>query len=310
MEIRSYKTGDEQQILELFELSFGKKMSKEYWNWRFLNNPFQEEPLIDLMWDADKLVGHYAVSPIDMFFDGKRVKTALSMTTMTHPEYGGRGIFSQLASCLYNRLHDNGFSMVWGFPNNNSHYGFNKNLQWKNVAVQAIMNVSGGVVEKKLTSESCVEIHRFDKVHADLLQGDETVRINKGPEFLNWRYFDNPSSDYRALMTADQSGLIIYKVISSFSDPTKNEIDIMNFEFSNNLETLQNLISHIYKNERSIVKFNLWDSIFSKNQLILEKFGFRIGAPITYLGCRVFDNSAAPADFRNWEINFGYSDVF
>ena len=128
MEIKAYKLGDELKIIELFEQSFGKKMSLEYWKWRFSDNPFTSNIFIDLMWDNDLLVGHYAVSPVEMILEDKKILTALSMTTMTHPQYGGKGIFSKLAENLYKRLTEEGYTMVWGFPNNNSHYGFNKNL--------------------------------------------------------------------------------------------------------------------------------------------------------------------------------------
>lgn len=96
MEIRDYKPGDEKQILKLFEYSFGKKLPEEYWHWRFIDNP-QKQIMIKLMWDKEILAGHYAVSPIEMIVHGEKILTALSMTTMTHPDYIGKGIFTQLA---------------------------------------------------------------------------------------------------------------------------------------------------------------------------------------------------------------------
>jgi len=93
MEVKKYQPGDETKIIQLFNLCFNQEMSLEVWNWRFLNNPFTKEIFVHLMWEGEDLVGHYAVSPVNMLVNGEELKTALSMTTMTHPDYGGEGNF-------------------------------------------------------------------------------------------------------------------------------------------------------------------------------------------------------------------------
>ncbi|MXS72245.1 GNAT family N-acetyltransferase [Flavobacteriaceae bacterium W22] len=316
MEIRSYQLGDEKAILALFHLAFGKKMSEEYWNWRFANNPFSDELFIDLMWDGDKLVGHYAVSPVDMMINGKAEKTALSMTTMTHPEYGGRGIFSQLAESLYRKLSVNNYKLVWGFPNNNSHYGFNKNLSWSDIALQGMMSLNTKNFSRLINAEAKGRsINTTEEIESNLISqlnsSAKYIKINKTKEYLQWRYFDNPTADYKMIIPDDNRGIIIYKVISSFSDSTKSEIDIMDMAFDNDMSVLINLLSSVYNSEQNILQFNLWDSLFSANQIILEKAGFRVCPPVTYLGYRALSSPDQQiADYRSWDISLSYSDVF
>ena len=135
MELRNYSLGDEHQIIALFEMVFKQKMSIEQWYWRFRDNPAGKY-LIKLMWDDGILIGHYAVSPIIMNINGEEVLTAHSLPTMTHPEYGGRGIFKTLSLELYKELEETKeCKAIWGFPNNNSHSGFIKSLGWSNLAV-------------------------------------------------------------------------------------------------------------------------------------------------------------------------------
>ena len=93
MEIRPFSPGDEVHILNLFEASFGKKMSPMFWDWRYRANPFISNIMIHMMWDDEVLAGHYAVSPVQMLVEGNSQMTALSMTTMTHPAYSGRSTF-------------------------------------------------------------------------------------------------------------------------------------------------------------------------------------------------------------------------
>src|SRR5687767_1720003 len=111
-----YKAGDETAILNLFEVCFKKPLAADYWRWRFEHNPAGLK-MIMLMWDHEKLVGHYALSPVNMIIESENHLTGLSMTTMTHPDYTGKGIFQQLALELYNEQHrHNNLTMVWGFP--------------------------------------------------------------------------------------------------------------------------------------------------------------------------------------------------
>lgn len=313
MEIRGYQKGDETKILELFQLSFGKKMAEEYWEWRFSNNPFSEEYRIDLMWDGDQLVGHYAVSPIEMIVDKNVITTALSMTTMTHPNYGGKGIFSQLAESLYDKLSQDGFQMVWGFPNNNSHYGFNKNLNWKDIALQGMMSVEVKHFERSFIDNVAFDsVFKFTESESSILNAtNKKIAINKTVNYLNWRYFQNPTATYKVLKLKEKNCIIVYKVITSFTDPNKNEIDVMDLNFNNDQLTLNELISSVLNNEENILKINLWDSLFSDNQIALEKAGFRIGAPVTYLGSRNLQGSSVGEEnYKNWDISFSYSDVF
>ncbi len=144
MEVKDFQFGDEKDILSLFEITFGRFMRQDVWQWRFQNNPAGKH-YIKLMWENDKLVGHYAVSPFYMNIDSGLYQASLSMTTMTHPDYNGRGFFKILATELYKTLHEQyDIKLVMGYPNKNSHYGFIKNLQWKDLAVvhHLVLNTS------------------------------------------------------------------------------------------------------------------------------------------------------------------------
>lgn len=134
--IRDYAEGDERAIVALFEQVFGRTMgaseSSEHWRWEFARNP--TPPItVELVWDGEDLVGQYAVSPRRVWFCGAELLAALSLDTMTHPDYGRQGIFSASAEACYTRMIERGFAFVYGFPNANSIHGFEKYLRWKTV---------------------------------------------------------------------------------------------------------------------------------------------------------------------------------
>ena len=309
MEIRPYQQGDEHEILKLFQLSFGKQMTTEYWNWRFVNNPFSDTIQIQLMWEDNMLVGHYAVFPTQFLVSGELKMGALSMSTMTHPEYGGKGIFSALANSLYNQLKESGYMFVWGFPNSNSHYGFIKNLQWKDIGIVPMLSLSVRVL-KPASDTSYNLLNRFDDVVASTFKDDAPVALYKTKAYLNWRYIENSSAQYKIIQTK-QGATIVYKKIISFQDPAKFEVDILEINFLNDIQQLKFLLGAILKEEEEIIRFNIWHSLYNKNYLLLEKTGFKMTLPLTYLGGTNFDNTVGEMeDFKNWKLSMGYSDVF
>jgi len=140
--IRDYAAGDETQIVDLFERVFKKTMgpseSAAHWRWEYAENPVG--PLtIKLIWHADRLVGQYAVSPRRLWMRGEERLAALSIDTMTDPEYGRQGIFSGSAEACYTTMTERGFGFVYGFPNANSIAGFERRLSWKMVMATPVL---------------------------------------------------------------------------------------------------------------------------------------------------------------------------
>lgn len=316
MEIKRYSGGDEKNILDLFGKSFGKPMSIDFWKWRYQSNPFVKEPMIHLMWDEGQLVGHYAVSPVEMKVEGQHVLAALSMTTMTHPEYAGRGIFTALAESLYTEIKSKGVDLVWGFPNANSHYGFVKNLQWTDIGTIPFLS-------KKIADSNVSAIANYNmlttfsqQMAAALSTARHSVSISKSTEFLNWRYSSNPQFKYQILSLANSSdNFVVFKVFRSFSDPDKVDIDIMELNYSNDVNRLNELVTsiahHVKQTNNSVHQLNIWCPLQTSRHIQLERQGFSLAAPITFLSGRSLSEKVhAMSDFRNWDFGMGYSDVF
>ena len=118
-------------IAELFLESFGKSLSSELWNWAYEINPFGD-PIVSMAFDGDKLVGHYAVIPMDLHSKDKKIKGYLSMTTMVSIDFRRHQLFRVLAERVYSRIENrNEPAVVFGFPNNQSAPGFVKRLKWE-----------------------------------------------------------------------------------------------------------------------------------------------------------------------------------
>ena len=138
---RPYENGDEIAIIALFEKVFKKHMGQTesllHWQWEFKSNPVK--PIsIYLAWHKGRLIGQYAVNPIRFSVSGKPTLMALSLDTMTDPDYAGKGIFQKAAMHLYQSLVEHEVSCVFGFPNSNSVSGFKRKLGWEIVTVPPV----------------------------------------------------------------------------------------------------------------------------------------------------------------------------
>jgi GNAT superfamily N-acetyltransferase len=72
----------------------------------------------------------YGVYPCKIEYQGKYYLAAQSGDTMTHSAHTGKGLFTQLAQKTYAYCQENGFHLVFGFPNENSFPGFVNRLGW------------------------------------------------------------------------------------------------------------------------------------------------------------------------------------
>lgn len=318
MEIQNYRPGDEHQILNLFELAFGRPMQLAYWEWRFNNNPAGKH-MIKLMWEGKKLIGHYAVSPVFLSLENSKILSTLSMATMTHPKFGGMGIFGQLANALYEELENNlNVKAIWGYPNNNSHYGFIKNLKWFDLGQQSHLIVKA----EKIKAESIQQIGTFltfTDEHANLIitaTSQFPVAVIRNKEYLNWRYVDNPTSVYDKFEYRQGNELIGFVVVKKYPSSVKPGIfDLYLTEIGftkENAGLIKPFLTHIvsfYNQPEATI--NTWISLFDNRYIHFEKAGFQPGGKPTYIGVRPGDfYPDTLKDFRNWYLSYGDSDIY
>ena len=316
MEIRDYHTGDEKAILHLFELTFGKPMREQYWRWRFERNPVGKY-YIKLMWEKELLIGHYAVSPFQFVVDNEITQASLSMTTMTHPDYSGKGIFKTLAEELYSFIAQKyDTKCVMGFPNKNSHYGFIKNLSWRDLAVIHHLVLETSSI-KPCLSPMITRMETFDQSHSDLLKQITSafrVSLNQSVDYLNWRYKENPFNKYYIFEHRDSvlSGFLVVKLYP-MADGSYGAFIVENGIAMENISLLPEFLSHIIASfDLKISSVHTWLSLFDRRHIYYEKNGFVLGGKQTFLGVRVFDESLSDVltEFKNWYYSYGDSDIY
>lgn len=319
---RDYESGDEHKILGLFAQVIQREMSLDFWRWRFLEGPFGKG-IIKLLFDGDKLIGHYAVIPMDVQVQDKLLKAVLSVTTMTHPDYSGQGIFTFLAEETYKFCQERGFKFVFGFPNRNSYPGFVRKLKWQDLGKMTLL-------EKRLqpmterrparTRFSVKETKRFESTLNllwDKVKRDYMVIVPRTEQFLNWRFVQSPDTKYTKYIALDKydtiSGYIVLKIYAQEDMMRGHIVDMLSITEEKVVDLLLEY-SYDYFFEKGIRDIFCWMPRDSFYEDILKEEGFVRKETDTYFGVRVFNENNLSVkgveQLSNWFITMGDSDVF
>jgi hypothetical protein len=115
----------------LMEAAFGVKRSREFFARKMDTSYTGVKHLGFIALDeAGNAAAFYGVYPQWVEYQGKRYLAAQSGDTMTHPQHGGKGLFTKLAQLTYELAKNEGIQFVFGFPNKNSYPGFVRKLNW------------------------------------------------------------------------------------------------------------------------------------------------------------------------------------
>jgi hypothetical protein len=231
--------------------------------------------------------------------------TALSMSTMTDPDYRGLGLFQSLAKELYIKLLDLQYSMVWGFPNNLSHLTFIRKLGWKDIYEIPTMHLD---LKEKTTLTIILDFDDdFEMDYSDC-EPQANICVFKDRNYLRWRFADHPINKYINIVIRNNEKVTSYCVVKQYSN-LLDIVDIQPKDFTEAKELLINVIQ--YAKEKYLTGINCWCPRHHFLHEIYERLGFVNREPITYfaaLQLNVIEGDIK--DYSNWYIQMGDSDVY
>jgi GNAT superfamily N-acetyltransferase len=313
LDLRSYRPGDEHAILRLFEASFQRPLAIEFWRWRYLENP-AGGPWVELAWDGDQLAAHYALSASTLCVDGREVPAALSMTTMTHPNYRGRGLFPQLAERLYARFAAAaGGAAVYGFPNVSSHRGFVRDLAWRDIYEIPTLRVSTSSAAPAKESDRSLRVldapdERFDRLW-ERLRSRFSVWTCRDARHLAWRLNARSGNNYRLAAWHEDGEIRGYVAAKQYKHESLDIVDLV----AETKQAARGLTEWAINeaNAAHLPQAAVWCHPRAPWRMVLEDVGFQPGAPVTYMGVRVLAPAAARADdVSAWCFSMTDSDVY
>jgi len=199
-QIRSFRAGDEPQIIDLFNRCFPHApRTLDHFRWKYQNNPFGNER-ISLAFDAEgQLVGHYAGCPVRLV-SGETVHHIGD--TMTDPavRHVGRGptsILGKIAQHFYDTFCEHKVAFNFGFNVANIQKFSTRFLRAVRVAPVAYRvwpNPPKIARWQRWARGYQIEIVREPTAEYDALNSGFMVR--RDAQYLRWRYLQCPDVAY------------------------------------------------------------------------------------------------------------------
>lgn len=130
--VRSYRAGEEHEILELWRLVFQRDRSLEHWRWKFKDNPYLgAHAALACTEPEKKIVGHYSGIPIKLNFKGDALLVCQCSDLIIHPDFRRQGMFLKVAKYCHDEFRRDGAGMVFAFLSPASYPGHLRHLNWK-----------------------------------------------------------------------------------------------------------------------------------------------------------------------------------
>jgi hypothetical protein len=196
---RPYRPDDEERVLELWRIAFGKELPVEIWRWKYARNPFGSRILLCLDDNGDAAVVMYSGVPFRTNWNGREVEMVQLMDIMSHPDYRKTGLFVKTAEAFFDRFAGGESVLYYGIP---GLYHFEigaKYLAYSRLdsdvayfSADPATLASGG---RGRLREEGMPGAAFDALWNELA-GHYPLAVVRNSAFLRWRFFDHPHRRY------------------------------------------------------------------------------------------------------------------
>lgn len=213
--IRDATESDRDGAVALLAAAHGSEAVRDAASWDWLYRGHLDRYVVA---DAgDRLAAQYALLPLRVHHRGEVIDASLSLDTATHPDFGGRGLMTDLGLRAYNRA---GGELVLGFPNPKSSWILYNRLGWHELTpfpllfkpLSAIIRALSPIplpVWPRVRRNRSGDAERFDRFDSwaddiwEATAADLGTAVVRDSTYLNWRFADAPATYDRFLARAD-----------------------------------------------------------------------------------------------------------
>ncbi len=199
---RPYRAEDEQPVLDLWQLAFGKELDADLWRWKYVDNPFGMRVLVCRDPDGEIAVVMYSGVPYRARWNGRLVEIVQLMDIMSHPGYRKTGLFIKAAEAFFDLFAGGDSVLYYGIP---GRYHFDIGARYLAYSELesgvAYLRASTGKLARpgRLFGHSVRLIERaepaLDRVWSEV-EGTYPLAAVRDAAFVDWRFFRNPQRDY------------------------------------------------------------------------------------------------------------------
>jgi len=242
MRTRTYVSGDEARLADLFNKSFpgGIVRTERSWRWRYVENPHFDPEGVIIAEENDEIKGYIVATPRNLVFKGQEVPSMIADDLCVSPEARGKGTGKTLLRKLMNFAQDRGALIMGYVGEGNVAHTIETGLGWSTVDQFVVLRRTAGTSEgSSRTTESDRRVDRSDTVtvrtcsESDLYKVIDFVnsanRSKMGSPNLSrseyeWRYLTYNNSGLNSIFLAEKRERIVgHAAVSSHPSSNKGE---------------------------------------------------------------------------------------
>jgi len=337
-----------QEMVELAKSYYdsGEIISEEYLNWQYCKNPFGY-PVYSIARCENKLIGQYLVIPFNYLYKNELIKGTLSLNTLIHPNFQGKGLFTKLAGSTYLKCIELNIAFTNGFPNPMSYGGFIRKLNFKEVGKCQLMLrpirpfpflfdflknnkvKHGGDLPFEMANfeKQGVEFSKLSKQDSDLYNVfwnsimHDKITINKNFDFIKWRYMDLPGRNYHLFKSVKNNRITsvivlrIERVLNTNSAIIMDRYSLSDGQLDN--KTLLKQVTKKLKKQKINIIVALDPNIKGKTKSLLKARFVKVPnkllpqlIPFIYRSHHLENDDKVLESFKAWSYSFGDYDIF
>jgi len=277
IDLTEYRKAYFPQIQELFNVSFNKEMTKEYFLWKYERAPWSSKGYV-AVYDS-KVVAFYGGIRMRFEFGGRELWAYQFCDVMTHPGYRGRFVTKtplivSLGEMFYR---ENKMDFAFGFPS--LRHARLQSLRlggegYRLVRLYKKERLKRRFLTWKLRIEEGWESFKKGEMKEFLLKHDDRfLHLAKDEAYIKWRYINNPLKEYRLLVFSrinKTRGFIVFTV----EDGWFNILEIFYMDIKDLVDMLVSVEAYLARNIRDIKGIRAWHHQEEPARDYLEDFGY------------------------------------
>ena len=327
--VRPYRPGDEYGILRLFNDVFAVgnpdfvPRPLDHWQWAFRDNPLSHHTFVA---EAEgRIVGNYTAMPQRWRTPDGILVGSQALDSCVAPEYRRSlkktGLFLQLAGDWFDHYgRPDRDVLVYGFPNPQAFRVGTRLLDYRPVRCP-VPELSLPLAAFRTAGESVRAVslrERFDE-SIDALDAKHTKPLScvRDHRYLNWRYVDCPTADYRPFVAESASGEPLGWLITTLGwhGDRKNLVPLVDWSVAEgDLETWRALLRAAAADaggRTDLDTFLAWAPPWHHHWAELQGLGFEAAESRFNLCIRVFHPClSVPYAVDHWYVLMGDSDIY
>ncbi|MFZ2491219.1 MAG: GNAT family N-acetyltransferase [Thermoanaerobaculia bacterium] len=300
---------DDERILDLYEASFARRLSPEWWRWFSYSCPngLNRTTLLEDV-DSGALAASYSLLPLKLQLNDRVVEASLATNGNTHPAYQGRGLFSPTCRQALQGEADIGCGVSLGMPRFGVSYPAHVKVGWKTLCkLPFLVNT-----DLQARANSCREVGAFDERFDAFFRGiaeKYSFIIMKDHRVINWRVAERPDKQYTRFILERGTTLAGYVVLKKFDDGDYRKTHIMDIHAQDE-SALDELLAAAESFAAGRDELNLWSNRCDpyREQLLARGYVEREGSDLLIMHFNGISEEIV--EERAWNFCLADNDVY